>query len=52
MGKVELREVEIQYHHPFAQAILDVGGKEHVEGGLAGSALGGEEGNDFHTPQF
>ena len=43
MGEVELREVEIQNHHPFAQAILDVGGKKDIERGLAGSALGGEE---------
>lgn len=43
MGEVELRVIEVQDHHPFAQAIFDVGGKQHIEGGLAGHALGGEE---------
>ena len=50
--QIVLRIVEVQDHHPFAQAIFDVGGKKDIERGLAGSALGGKEGNDFHTLQF
>lgn len=28
MGEVELRVIEVQYHHPLAQAIFYVGGKQ------------------------